>query len=113
MRAAREKYGRKTSGKELAKGLPIARYVKRFTDWSQAFNSVAELPSNGKKLLVIDEFPYMVWGNAAIPSVLQKIWDEELMTKNVMIILCGSMMSFIGKKFWPRKIHYMGAPQAF
>jgi AAA+ ATPase superfamily predicted ATPase len=87
----------------LQKGVPMARYIKRFAGWSQAFGSVAELPSTGRKLLVIDEFPYMVRGNAAIPSVLQTIWDEELRSKNVMIILCGSTMSFIEKEILAEK----------
>ena len=52
---------------KLQKELPMTRYIKRFADWGQAFGSIADLPSNGKKLLVVDEFPYMVRGNTAIP----------------------------------------------
>ena len=79
----------------LQKGFPAAQYIKSFPEWDQALSSIAELPMQGKKLLVIDEFPYMVKGNPSIPSILQKAWDEGLRNKDVMIILCGSSMSFI------------------
>lgn len=56
-----------------------------------------------KKLLVIDEFPYMCRGNRSIPSILQNLWDSELRDSNVMIILCGSAMSFIEKELLAEK----------
>lgn len=91
------------SERMLQKGLPAARYIKRFTDWKQALGSVSELPGEGKKLLVIDEFPYLVRGNNAIPSILQILWDEKLKNENVMIILCGSAMSFMEKEILAEK----------
>lgn len=85
------------SSRMLSKGIPAARYIKAFSDWEQALGSVSELPGNGKKLLVIDEFPYMVRNNPSIPSILQNLWDSRLKNEDVMIILCGSAMSFIEK----------------
>ncbi len=91
------------SERMLQKGLPAAQYIKRFSSWEQALGSVSELPGDEKKLLVIDEFPYMVKGNSVIPSILQNLWDEKLKTENVMIILCGSAMSFIEKEVLAEK----------
>lgn len=45
----------------------------------------------------------MVKGNNAIPSILQKLWDEVLKQSNVMLILCGSAMSFIEKEVLAEK----------
>ncbi|MDR2487458.1 MAG: ATP-binding protein, partial [Clostridiales Family XIII bacterium] len=88
----------------LRAGLPVAKYVTAFSDWEAAFRTVLELPAGGKKkLLVIDEFPYMCKGNASIPSVLQVLWDEQLKNADVMIVLCGSEMSFIEKKILAEK----------
>lgn len=87
----------------LAKGIPAARYIKTFHDWEQALGSVSELPTPGKKLLVIDEFPYMVKNNASITSVLQNLWDSRLKNEDVMIILCGSAMSFVEKEVLAEK----------
>jgi hypothetical protein len=83
---------------------PAAKYIKTFQDWETAFKSILELPSDGKrKLLIIDEFPYMCKGDPSIPSILQFLWDTELRHQDVMIVLCGSAMSFIEKKLLSEK----------
>ena len=83
------------SRRMLATGMPASQYVSTFPTWEAALKSVTELPSAGKKLLIIDEFPYMAQGNSAIPSILQNLWDNVLQRENVMLILCGSSISFI------------------
>jgi hypothetical protein len=85
------------SARMLARGIPAARYIQTFSDWEQALGSVSELPGSGKKLLIIDEFPYMVRGNPSIPSILQNLWDSRLKSEDVMVVLCGSAMSFLEK----------------
>lgn len=87
----------------LQKGIPAANYIQRFTDWEKAITSITTLPGEGKKLLVIDEFPYMVKGNHAIPSILQNLWDSKLKDEDVMIILCGSAMAFMEKEVLAEK----------
>ena len=83
----------------LRAGSPAARYINAFPDWETAIRGFAELPGEEtRKLLVIDEFPYMCKGNPSIPSILQSLWDEMLKSQNVMIVLCGSSMSFIEKE---------------
>lgn len=98
-----EKQLKSFSTRMLQTGITAAKYISSFTEWEQAISSVAEIPGDGKKILVIDEFPYMVKGNNSIPSIIQKIWDEKLRTENVMIILCGSAMSFIEKEILSEK----------
>ena len=87
----------------LAEHPTASRYLSRFEDWETAFRSAAEIPGREKKLLIIDEFPYMVRGNRSIPSILQNLWDLELKNRNVMIVLCGSAMSFIEKEVLAEK----------
>lgn len=91
------------SAKVLQTGIPAAQYIRSFPDWEQAFSSIGEVVSEDKLVLVIDEFPYMVKSNNSIPSILQKVWDEILKNKNVMIILCGSSMSFMEKEILSEK----------
>ena len=91
------------SERVLRENVPASRYITSFADWRQAFESIAELPGDDRKILVIDEFPYMVRGNRAIPSIFQNLWDEKLKDENVMIILCGSAMSFIEKEILAEK----------
>lgn len=90
-----EKQINSISSRILATGVPAARYVNTFSDWEQVFSSIKEIPGDGKKILIIDEFPYAVKANDSIPSILQKVWDETLKDSNVMIIISGSSMSFM------------------
>lgn len=87
----------------LRTGIPASKYISNFEDWEQLFKSILEIEGNEKKLLIIDEFPYMVKNNKEIPSILQNLWDNLLKDKNVMIILCGSSMSFIEKEILAEK----------
>ena len=91
------------SERMLRTGMSAARYVDTFSSWEMAFKSVLELPGESKKLLIIDEFPYMVKMNSEIPSILQKLWDQLLRDSSVMIVLCGSAMSFIEKEILAEK----------
>lgn len=68
-----------------------------FNDWLDIFQLIANYKPNEKKVLVIDEFPYLVKINSAFPSILQKAWDEILKDNNVMLILCGSLIGMMQK----------------
>ncbi len=84
--------------------IPAKQYISEFSDWEKAFRAILDLPYGAeKKLIVIDEFPYMCRSNSSIPSVLQNIWDTDFINSNVMIILCGSAMSFIEKELLSEK----------
>lgn len=74
------------------------RFVDSFDGWESAFSAMGEIPSSGKLVVVIDEFPYMVRNNRSIPSILQNLWDHRLKDKNIMLILSGSSMSFVEKE---------------
>lgn len=68
-----------------------------FGDWLDLFRTIAEFKPGERKVLVIDEFPYLVKTNAAFPSVLQHAWDEVLRDANVMLVLCGSLIGMMQK----------------
>lgn len=68
-----------------------------FTDWLDLFQVIADYEPEKKKVLVIDEFPYLVKTNSAFPSVLQNAWDEILKDNNVMLILSGSLIGMMQK----------------
>ena len=68
-----------------------------FTDWLDLFQLIADYEPEKKKILVIDELPYLVKINAAFPSILQNAWDEILKDKNVMLILSGSLIGMMQK----------------
>lgn len=91
------------SERMLKTGIPAGQYINSFSSWEQAIRSIPELPGSQKKLVIIDEFPYMVKNNTEIPSILQNLWDQLLKDSSVMIILCGSAMSFIEKEILAEK----------
>jgi AAA+ ATPase superfamily predicted ATPase len=64
-----------------------------FPSWEAAFRALADLP--GRPVVVLDEFTYLISGNKAIPSILQKAWDERLKNTRVMLILCGSYIGMM------------------
>ena len=86
----------------LQKGHPASRYIQSFANWTEAFASLQDLPWTGRKLLIIDEFPYMVKCNPTIPSLLQNLWDAKLRHQNLTIILCGSYISFMENEILDR-----------
>jgi hypothetical protein len=88
----------------LKENIPAKQYVTGFSDWEKAFETIADLPyGEHKKLVIIDEFPYMCESDKSIPSILQNLWDSKLKDENVMIVLCGSSMSFIEKEILSKK----------
>jgi len=63
--------------------------------WEDTFKLVADHKPEKKKIIVIDEFQYLGKVNKAFPPVLQRIWDNTLQDKNVMVILCGSLINMM------------------
>ena len=68
-----------------------------FTDLLDLFHFIADYEPDKKKVMVIDEFPYLVKTNPAFPSILQNAWDEILKDSNVMLILSGSLIGMMQK----------------
>ncbi|NPV86269.1 MAG: ATP-binding protein [Anaerolineae bacterium] len=66
-----------------------------FPSWEAAFQALVELPMQSKPIIVLDEFTYLISGNKAIPSILQKVWDEKLKNTQIMMILCGSYIGMM------------------
>lgn len=93
--------------KTLLMGNPSAKYIK-FNSWENAFRYIGETPMREKKLIIFDEFPYAVYSDKSLPSVIQYLWDETLKNSNLMFILCGSSMSFIEKELLSEKAPLYG-----
>jgi hypothetical protein len=65
----------------------------RFETWDIAFESLARA-ANGR-LIVIDEFPYLLRDSGELPSVIQKAYDAAQTGQHpwFRLILCGSALS--------------------
>ena len=64
-------------------------------DWLTVFKTLIDYKTETKKIIVLDEFQYIGQSNSAFPSVMQKVWDTLLKDANVMLILCGSLVSLM------------------
>ncbi len=68
-----------------------------FPDWESSLRYLASMTTDEKLVVVIDEFPYLIDANPALPSILQKMWDELLQQRQILLILCGSSIGMMEK----------------
>jgi uncharacterized protein len=71
-----------------------------FSSWRVFFDYLTEkiFKSRGKNILFLDEFQWLAAGQSRLVSLIKYYWDQHWKSKNVMIILCGSIASFMVKK---------------
>lgn len=65
------------------------------SSWDVIFKTIMQTEFLQKPVIVIDEFQYIGKSNPAFPSVFQRIWEEQLKGREVMVILCGSLISMM------------------
>ncbi|MEM3404506.1 MAG: ATP-binding protein [Nitrososphaeria archaeon] len=63
--------------------------------WLELFDEFLKWWKEGKIIIVIDEFPTLIEGNKAIPSIFQKIWDTKLKDSQIMLVLLGSSIGMM------------------
>lgn len=71
------------------------QFIAAFPSWEDAFSYVTKKASNKKTILIIDEFPFMAGPNPSIKSMLQHEIDHHWKNQNILLILCGSSVSFM------------------
>ena len=65
-----------------------------FRGWEELFKEFTKKIERSV-IVTIDEFPYLIGQNKAIPSIFQKIWDENLKNEQLTLILCGSSIGMM------------------
>ncbi len=68
-----------------------------FENWEQAFRFLAGYAESQRLVVVLDEFPYLVDIQPALPSILQRLWDELLKHTKIMLVLSGSHIGMMEK----------------
>jgi hypothetical protein len=46
-------------------------------------------------IIVLDEFPYLIDADGSLPSVIQRLWDQELQETGATLVLVGSSISMM------------------
>ena len=81
----------------------ISEYLKdpnlaeiEFKTWDSLFDYWVRHADFSKKVVfVIDEFQYLASVNNAFPTIFQRVWDEKLKERNILVILCGSLINMM------------------
>jgi AAA+ ATPase superfamily predicted ATPase len=73
---------------------PLAASVE-FASWTAALQFVAERAKDERLVVVLDEFPYLCESSPGLPSEIQRFWDTRGKTSRLMLVLCGSQISFM------------------
>ncbi len=66
-----------------------------FRSFQEALEYVFELSKNERLILVIDEYPYVARSSKSLASTLQMLIDKYKDISKMMLILCGSSMSYM------------------
>ncbi len=69
-----------------------------FNDWESALIYLAQKSQQERLIIVLDEFQYLCEDNAALPSLIQRFWDLHGKNSNLLLILCGSQVSFMERE---------------
>ena len=78
-----------------------------FTDWLQAFDHLAKKCTKGKIVILLDEISWMGAKDANFLGKLKTSWDLEFKkNSNLVLILCGSVSSWIEKRLLAHKGFY-------
>lgn len=75
----------------------------RFTDFgsalSELFRSTEAMDrSLGRPVVIIDEYPYIAQGDSPVSSILQTLIDHKKERSDIMLVLCGSSLSFMERE---------------
>ncbi len=82
-----------TSIFELVSGMHGAE--TSFTSFQAALDMVFQLSLHERIVLVIDEYPYVARASKSLASTLQLLIDKYKEKSKLMLILCGSSMSYM------------------
>ena len=79
-----------------------------FSSLEAVFDFISKKVPEDKLIIAIDELPYWAEKDEALLSVLQKYIDTEWNDKNLMLIVCGSALSFMENKVLSEKSPLFG-----
>ncbi|MBL4794137.1 MAG: AAA family ATPase [Pseudomonadales bacterium] len=68
-----------------------------FNNWEEAFSFLTEYSKTQEQKLIIffDEFQWMAAGRSKLVTLIKFYWDNQWKQQNIMLILCGSIASYM------------------
>ena len=94
----------------MARGLGEATLQSSdFGDWYALLAAYDRLRPRGEKsILILDEYQYLCEQQPAFSSILQRWWDEHWQRAQIMVILCGSVLSMMHRETLARSSPLFG-----
>jgi AAA+ ATPase superfamily predicted ATPase len=77
--------------------IPAAEYLPEARSWRELFRYAVRVAAERRLILILDELPYAVEADSALPSELQNAWDHDLKATNLMLIVAGSHVGMMVK----------------
>lgn len=80
----------------------------KLDSWEPILDYLTKLfsQSQEKYILFLDEFQWLAANQSKLVSILKKYWDQHWSKQNVMLILCGSVCSYMTKRVISSKALY-------
>ncbi|TAM86712.1 ATP-binding protein [bacterium] len=66
-----------------------------FPTWDAALTHLTSRAGERRLVVVLDEFPYLADSTPGLESIIQRWWDHHGSRSALMLILCGSAVSFM------------------
>ncbi len=83
----------------LARGLDEPAWAEAvLPGWEEALQLCCKQAKDQPLALVLDEFQHMVSADPSLASVLQRLWDSQMQSTRLSIVLCGSYVSFMERE---------------
>lgn len=80
----------------------------QFADFDQFFKFIGNKHSDEKKIIALDEIPYIAETDESFLSVFQRSVDNILSSQNIYVIICGSAVSFMEREILSEKSPLFG-----
>lgn len=70
--------------------ITVQEYLPEARSWRDLFRYAARLAAGRRPILILDELPYAIEADRALPSELQNAWDHDLKQAGLIVIVAGS-----------------------
>jgi AAA+ ATPase superfamily predicted ATPase len=65
-------------------------YLPEARSWRDLFRYAVRVAAGRRLILILDELPYAVEADSALPSELQNAWDHDLKPAGLVVLVAGS-----------------------
>ncbi len=72
-------------------------YLPEARSWREVFRYAVRVAAGRRLVLILDELPYAVEADSALPSELQNAWDHDLKGTDLILIVAGSHVGMMVK----------------